>query len=336
MTRPAPACAKRALPPRPVQNIGRVPILVAVNTWSGEAHPPASGRRPQAHLWFLLLPIFTVGLGSFVLPLWAAARTTAAPARARQSHPYSAHPAEPTVDAPRPVLLSLAAGLGAASLLVFILSAAAPTDETGAATGPLAGLSTVLTIGLLAAGVLLALRWRGSLFPPVVSGRIAMLNANLVPQPVAQAQARRSLRQQYRLLALRDPALAREIGVSNFDASLLDEVTEATGVTPAINQIKWSPLLFDAGVLKEHRARGVAVEGYSALRGGTLEHPAIVEIAERLGRTPAQVIIRWHLQHEVVVIPKSVHADRIRSNADVAGFLLSDEDMAALDALGGR
>ena len=134
----------------------------------------------------------------------------------------------------------------------------------------------------------------------------------------------------------RDAGLAREIGVSNFDASLLDEVTEATGVTPAINQIKWSPLLFDAGVLKEHRARGVAVEGYSALRGGTLEHPAIVEIAERLGRTPAQVIIRWHLQHEVVVIPKSVHADRIRSNADVAGFLLSDEDMAALDALGGR
>ncbi len=134
----------------------------------------------------------------------------------------------------------------------------------------------------------------------------------------------------------REAGLTKEIGVSNFDASLLDEVTEATGVAPAINQIKWSPLLFDAQVLEEHRARGVAVEGYSALRGGTLEHPAIVEIAERTGRTPAQVIIRWHLQHEVVVIPKSVNADRIRSNADVAGFSLSDEDMATLDGLGSR
>lgn len=134
----------------------------------------------------------------------------------------------------------------------------------------------------------------------------------------------------------REAGLTREIGVSNFDSSLLDEVSEATGVTPAINQIRWSPLLFDAEVLSQHRARGVAVEGYSALRGGTLDHPAIVEIADRVGRTPAQVIIRWHLQHEVVVIPKSVNADRIRSNADVAGFSLSDDDMAALDALAAR
>lgn len=137
-------------------------------------------------------------------------------------------------------------------------------------------------------------------------------------------------------VAARDAGLAREIGVSNFDAALIDEVAEATGVTPAVNQIEWSPLLFDAPVLAEHRARGIAVEGYSALRGGTLEHPTIVEIADRLGRTPAQVIIRWHLQHDVIVIPKSTHADRIRSNADVAGFSLSDADMAALDGLGDR
>ncbi|GAW48312.1 MULTISPECIES: aldo/keto reductase [unclassified Nocardioides] len=132
----------------------------------------------------------------------------------------------------------------------------------------------------------------------------------------------------------REAGLAREIGVSNFDTSLVDEITKAAGAAPAVNQIEWSPLLFDAATLAEHRARGIALEGYSALRGGTLEHPAIVEIAERTGRTPAQVIIRWHLQHEVIVIPKSVHADRIRSNADVAGFSLTDEDMATLDALG--
>jgi diketogulonate reductase-like aldo/keto reductase len=132
----------------------------------------------------------------------------------------------------------------------------------------------------------------------------------------------------------REAGLVRDIGVSNFDGALLDEVTKATGVTPAVNQIEWSPLLFDAEVVEDHRARGIVVEGYSALRGGTLEHPTIVGIAERLGRTPAQVIIRWHLQHEIVVIPKSVNADRIRANADVAEFSLTDEDMAALDALG--
>ena len=134
----------------------------------------------------------------------------------------------------------------------------------------------------------------------------------------------------------RELGLTREIGVSNFDAALIDEVTDATGVRPAIDQIEWSPLLFDAGTLHEHRERDVAVEGYRALRGGTLDHPAIVAIAERLDRTPAQVIIRWHLQHDVVVIPKSTHPERIRSNADVGGFTLADEDMATLDALGGR
>ena len=134
----------------------------------------------------------------------------------------------------------------------------------------------------------------------------------------------------------REAGLAREIGVSNFDVSLIDDVTKATGAAPAVNQIEWSPLLFDADTLAEHRARGIALEGYSALRGGTLEHPAILEIAERTGRTPAQVIIRWHLQHEVIVIPKSAHPDRIQSNANVAGFRLTDEDMATLDALGSR
>jgi 2,5-diketo-D-gluconate reductase A len=138
----------------------------------------------------------------------------------------------------------------------------------------------------------------------------------------------------HRFVEARESGLARAIGVSNFDAALIDEVTSATGVAPAVNQIEWSPLLYDAATVAEHRERGVALEGYSALRGGTLDHPTIVDIAERIDRTPAQVIIRWHLQHGVVVIPKSVHEDRIRSNADVAGFTLTDGDMEALDALG--
>jgi 2,5-diketo-D-gluconate reductase A len=128
--------------------------------------------------------------------------------------------------------------------------------------------------------------------------------------------------------------LARAIGVSNYSLDMIDEIVDATGVTPAVNQIEWSPLLFDGSVLEGHRRRGIVLEGYSALRGGTLEDSTIGAIAQRLGRTPAQVIIRWHLQHEIVVIPKSVQRERIVSNAEVADFELTEADMAALDGLG--
>jgi 2,5-diketo-D-gluconate reductase A len=131
-----------------------------------------------------------------------------------------------------------------------------------------------------------------------------------------------------------DQKLARAIGVSNYSLDQVDQLTRETGATPAVNQVEWSPLLFDRAVLDGHRERGVVLEGYSALRGGTLEHPVVTGIADRLGRTPAQVIVRWHLQHGVVVIPKSAHRDRIRSNAEVDDVELSADDMAALDALG--
>ncbi len=132
----------------------------------------------------------------------------------------------------------------------------------------------------------------------------------------------------------RAEGLARDIGVSNYSLAQRDQLSAVSGVTPAVNQIEWSPLLFDPANLDGHRERGIVLEGYSALRGGTLEHRVIAEIAERLGRTPAQVIIRWHLQHGVVVIPKSRSRERIVSNADVGGFELAPQDMAALDALG--
>jgi diketogulonate reductase-like aldo/keto reductase len=135
------------------------------------------------------------------------------------------------------------------------------------------------------------------------------------------------------LVEARDEGRVRDIGVSNFSLEQIDRLGKS-GVTPAVNQIRWSPLLFDRSVLAAHRDRGVVLEGYSALRGGTLEHPAIRGIAERLGRTTAQVILRWHLQHEVVAIPKSVSEERIVANADLGGFELSVEDMALLDSLG--
>lgn len=136
------------------------------------------------------------------------------------------------------------------------------------------------------------------------------------------------------LVDARDEGLVRDIGVSNYSVEMIDALVSETGVTPSVNQIEWSPFLFDAAVLEEHRARGVVLEGYSALRNGTLTDATITGIADRLGRTPAQVIVRWHVQHQTVVIPKSVKPERIRSNADVAGFELSDDDMRAIDALG--
>jgi len=136
------------------------------------------------------------------------------------------------------------------------------------------------------------------------------------------------------LIGARSAGLARAVGVSNYSLAEIDELVSTTGVTPAVNQIEWSPLLFDLGQLEGHRERGIVLEGYSALRGGTLDHPVVNEIAARLGRTPAQVIIRWHIEHGVVVIPKSVVRERIVANADVGGFELSPQDTAALDALG--
>jgi diketogulonate reductase-like aldo/keto reductase len=132
----------------------------------------------------------------------------------------------------------------------------------------------------------------------------------------------------------RDEGLTRDIGVSNYSLEQIDELTSQTGQTPAVNQVEWSPLLFDRAVLDGHRERGVVLEGYSALRGGTLDHPVISKVAARHGRSTAQVIIRWHLQHGVVVIPKSEKKDRIVANAQVGDFTLSEQDMAEIDALG--
>jgi diketogulonate reductase-like aldo/keto reductase len=135
-------------------------------------------------------------------------------------------------------------------------------------------------------------------------------------------------------LEAQQAGLAREIGVSNFSAAQIDEVVEATGVTPAVNQIEWSPLLYDAETVEAHKKRAVVLEGYSGLRGGILEHEVVTGIADALERTPAQVVLRWHLQHGFVAIPKSRDPERVRSNADLAGFELSDDDLAAIDALG--
>jgi diketogulonate reductase-like aldo/keto reductase len=136
-----------------------------------------------------------------------------------------------------------------------------------------------------------------------------------------------------RLLELQADGLAREVGVSNYGVRQLDELERATGRLPTVNQIEWSPALFDADVLEAHRSRGVQLEGYSPLRETNLRDPRLVGIAEAHGVTPAQVVLRWHLEHRIVAIPKSTNSGRIAENADIFGFELAPSEVAELDAL---
>ena len=135
------------------------------------------------------------------------------------------------------------------------------------------------------------------------------------------------------LLAVRNQRLARAVGVSNYSIALLDELIAATGVAPQVNQIPWAPALYDAAVAAEHRRRGVVLEGYSPFKNSNLRHPVLVEIAARHGVTPAQVVVRWHIDHGVVVIPKSATPERIAANFDVFGFSLTDEELGRIDGL---
>jgi diketogulonate reductase-like aldo/keto reductase len=127
---------------------------------------------------------------------------------------------------------------------------------------------------------------------------------------------------------------ARAIGVSNYLPRHLDELLAASDVAPAVDQVEFSPFLYQRELLEYCRAHGIALEAYSPLtRGRRLDDPVLVAVAARYGRTPAQVLIRWALQHDLVVIPKSVTRERVRENAAVFDFILSDADMAELDAL---
>jgi len=127
---------------------------------------------------------------------------------------------------------------------------------------------------------------------------------------------------------------ARSIGVSNFSVADLDAVLAEAEVPPVVNQVQFSPFEFRRALLDGCDRRGVALEAYSPLGTGRhLRDRKVARVAERLGRTPAQVLIRWALQRDVVVLPKSTHHERIEENAQVFDFQLSDEDMRTLDDL---
>jgi diketogulonate reductase-like aldo/keto reductase len=132
----------------------------------------------------------------------------------------------------------------------------------------------------------------------------------------------------------RELGLARSIGVSNFSASELGEVIAAGPSAPVVNQAEFSALEYRRGLLEACRQRSVALEAYSPLGTGRhLSNETVSRVAKRAGRTPAQVLLRWCLQHGVPVIPKSIHRDRIAENAQVFDFTLSERDMTELDAL---
>ena len=127
---------------------------------------------------------------------------------------------------------------------------------------------------------------------------------------------------------------ARSIGVSNYSVAELDAVLELDGEPPVVNQVQFSPFEFRRGLLEASEERRIALEAYSPLGTGRhLDNAEVGRIAERLGRTPAQVLIRWAVQRDLIVLPKSTHRERIEANAQVFDFALSEEDMRTLDGL---
>ena len=132
----------------------------------------------------------------------------------------------------------------------------------------------------------------------------------------------------------REKGYARSIGVSNFDVRELDQVIAFGTVAPVVDQVQFSPFEYRGKLLNAAEKRSVAVEAYSPLGTGRhLEDEKVKRLASRVGRTPAQVLLRWCIQHDLIVIPKSTHRNRIEENSRVFDFTLSAKDMAELDAL---
>ncbi len=136
-----------------------------------------------------------------------------------------------------------------------------------------------------------------------------------------------------RMLEMRDEGLAVSVGVSNYSIDHIERLVGATSESPAVNQVPWAPSLYDPDFLVASRSHGVVVEGYSPFKNTDLGDSRLVSIASRHGVTAAQVVLRWHIQHEVVVIPKSATPERIVSNLDVFGFELTEEEMGIVDGM---
>jgi 2,5-diketo-D-gluconate reductase A len=136
------------------------------------------------------------------------------------------------------------------------------------------------------------------------------------------------------LVRLKSEGRSHSIGVSNFNRDHLERIIEETGVKPAVNQIELHPRFQQRPLRAFHDQHGIRTESWSPLgRGSLLSDPAIVTIAAKHGKTPAQVVIRWHLESGLIVIPKTVRVERLRENIGALGFRLDDDDMRRIDAL---
>ncbi|WP_299518417.1 aldo/keto reductase [uncultured Serinicoccus sp.] len=138
------------------------------------------------------------------------------------------------------------------------------------------------------------------------------------------------------LLECRDRGLVRWVGTSNYTRTHLQEVVDATGEAPVLNQVECHPLFPQADLLEAHQGLGVLTQAWSPLgkRQAQYDAEAVAGPAERLGVSPAQVILRWHLQRGVMPLPKSATPERQRANLDVLDLELTDQEVAAITALG--
>lgn len=125
----------------------------------------------------------------------------------------------------------------------------------------------------------------------------------------------------------------RAIGVSNFHPHHLDDLLADAKVVPAVDQVELHPLLNQAELRRYCEGKGIRVEAWSPLMQGNLDHPVLTELSVKYGKSPAQVILRWHLQRGIIVIPKSVTESRIQENARLFDFELSETDMARIDGI---
>ncbi|HEX3074591.1 MAG TPA: aldo/keto reductase, partial [Ignavibacteriales bacterium] len=125
---------------------------------------------------------------------------------------------------------------------------------------------------------------------------------------------------------------ARSVGVSNYTIRHIEELLDYSSIIPVVNQVEFSPYLYQEKLMHYCNDNGIAIEAYSPLtRGKKLRDPRLITIALKYSKSPAQLLIRWALQTGTIVIPKSVHAERIRENAEVFDFEIRPEDMAELN-----
>ena len=139
------------------------------------------------------------------------------------------------------------------------------------------------------------------------------------------------------LIRLQKDGRVRSIGVSNFTREHLERIIAETGVTPAVNQVELHPRFQQKALRAYHDERGIRTESWSPLgRGGLLDESAIVAVAAKHGRTPAQAVIRWHLDRGLIVIPKTVRSERLKENIGALDFRLDEDDLRRIDALDSR